>query len=174
MLFNPDPTKQAQEVTFSTKSHSPKYPDLYFYNLVLKKLKTEKHLGLNLDERLNFGKHLKDKFAIANKGIGMLKNFMIFFPRHSLVTLYKACVQPHLDYADIVYNKPNNMNVCNKIESFQYNVALARVIKGKLYQERGFEYLSSRRLLGNFCLFYKIVVKKSPNYLLHCVSTVNL
>ena len=34
-VFNPDPTKQAQEVTFSRKSHSPKHPDLYFDNLVL-------------------------------------------------------------------------------------------------------------------------------------------
>ena len=29
MVFNPDPTKQAQEVIFSRKSHSPKHPDLY-------------------------------------------------------------------------------------------------------------------------------------------------
>ena len=28
MVFNPDPTKQAQEVIFSRKSHSPKHPDL--------------------------------------------------------------------------------------------------------------------------------------------------
>ena len=33
-------------------------------------------------------------------------------------------MRPHLDYADIIYNKPNNMSVCNKIESLQYNAAL--------------------------------------------------
>ena len=37
MVFNPDPTKQAQEGIFSKKSHSPKHPDLYFINLVVEK-----------------------------------------------------------------------------------------------------------------------------------------
>ena len=73
MVFNPDPTKQAQEVIFSRKSHSPKHSDLCFNSLVVEKVKTQKHLGLKLDKKLNFKEHLKDKFAIVNKGIGMLK-----------------------------------------------------------------------------------------------------
>ena len=40
MPFNPDPTKQAEEVVFSRKSHSPKHPDLYFNNLAVEKVKT--------------------------------------------------------------------------------------------------------------------------------------
>ena len=51
MVFNPDPTKQAQEVIFSRKSHFPKHPDLYFNSLVVKNVKTQKHLGLKLDEK---------------------------------------------------------------------------------------------------------------------------
>ena len=41
MAFNPDPTKQAQEVIFSRKSHPPKHPDLYFNSLVVEKVKTQ-------------------------------------------------------------------------------------------------------------------------------------
>ena len=142
-------------------------------------MKTQKHLGLKLDGKLNFKEHLKDKFAIVNKGIGMLKKLSNFLPRHSLLTLYKAFIQPHLDYADIIYDKPNNMNICNKIESLQYNAALAitGTIRGsskeKLFQELGFEYLSSRRWLRKLRLFYKIVVNKLPNYLYNYVSIVN-
>ena len=71
------------------------------------------------------------------------------------------------------------MNICNKIESLQYNAVLAitSAIRGpskeKLYQELGFEYLTSRRWLRKLCLFYEIVVNKSPNYLYNYVSTVN-
>ena len=71
------------------------------------------------------------------------------------------------------------MNICNKIGSLQYNAALAITgairgsSKGKLYQELGFEYLSSRRWLRKLCQFYKVVVNKSPNYLYDYVSTVN-
>ena len=107
-----------------------------------------------------------------------MKKLSNYLPRHSVVTLYKAFLQPYLDYADVIYDKPNNMNICYKIESLQYNAALAitGAIRGpskeKLYQEVSFEYLSSRRWLRKLCLFYKIVVNKSPN-LYNYVSTVN-
>ena len=39
MLFNPDPTKQDQEVLFLRKSLSTKHPDLYFNSLVVEKVK---------------------------------------------------------------------------------------------------------------------------------------
>ena len=39
MLFNPDPTKQDQEVLFLRKSFSTKHPDLYFNSLVVEKVK---------------------------------------------------------------------------------------------------------------------------------------
>ena len=150
MVFNPDPTKQAQEVIFSRKSHSRKHSDLYFNNLVVEKVKTPKHLGLKLDQKLNFKKHLKDKFAVVNKGIEMLKELSNYLLRHSIVTLYEAFILPHLAYTDIIYDKPNNLNIFNKIESLQYNAALAitGAIRGsskeKLYQELGFQCLRSR------------------------------
>ena len=144
MVFSPDSTKQAQEVIFFRKSHSRKLPDLYFNIIVVEKVKTQKHLVLKLDKTLNFRKHLKDMFATVNKGIGMLKKLNNYLPRHSLLTLYKLFTGPHLDYADIIYGKPNNMNICNKIEGLQYNGALAIIgaaresSKEKLYQELRF------------------------------------
>ena len=142
-------------------------------------MKTQKHLGLKLDEKLNFREHLKNKFPFVNKGIEMLKKLSNYLPRHSLVTLYKVFIRPHLDHADIIYDNQNNMNICNKIESLQDNAALAitgairRSSKEKLYQKLGFECLSSRRWFRKICLFYEIVVKKSPNYLYNHISTVN-
>ena len=71
------------------------------------------------------------------------------------------------------------MNIFNKIEILQYNAALAITgtirwsSKEKLYQELGFGYLISRRWFRKLCLFYKIVVNKSPNYLYNYVSTLN-
>ena len=82
MGFNQDPTKQAQELIFSRKSHSSKHLDLYFNGLVVEKVKTQRHLALKLDEKLNFKEHLKDKFAIVNKGNEMLKKLSNYLPRH--------------------------------------------------------------------------------------------
>ena len=173
--FLPRSNQTSSGSYFFRKSHSLKHPNLYFNSLVVEKVKTKKHLGLKLDEKINFKEHLKDKLAIANKGIGMLKKLSNYLPRHSLKTLYKGFMRPHLDYADIIYNKPNNMSICNKIESLQYNAALTiagdirESSKEKLYQELGFKYLSLRRWLRKLCLFYKIIVNKSPNYLYNYV-----
>ena len=126
MVFNPDLTKQAQEVIFSRELHSLKHPDLYFiYSLVVEKVKIRKHLRLKLDKRLIFRENSRCKFAIVNKGIGMLKKLSNYLAHHSLVILYKTFIRIHLDYANIIYDKPNNMDICNKIESLQYNAALA-------------------------------------------------
>ena len=83
-----------------------------------------------------------------------------------------------LDYADIIYDQPNNINICNKIESLQYIAtlpitgAIRGLSKEKLYKELAFEYFSSTRL-RKLCLFYKIVVNKSRSYLYYYISTVN-
>ena len=79
-------------------------------------------------------------------------------------------MRPHLDYADIIYDQPNNLDLCNKIETCQYNAALAITgairssLKERLYQELGFKYLSSWRWLRKLCTFYKIVRNKSSAY----------
>ena len=150
MSFNPDPLKQAVEVVFSTKSISTQLPILTFNGSTICSIKSHKHLGMILDKKLSFNHHLKEKIAKANKGIGMITRLYTYLPRHTLINIYKAFVRPHLDYGDIIYDNPIE-SFCNKIESVQYNAALAitRAIRGtsrgKLYQELGFEYLTDRR-----------------------------
>ena len=54
MLFNPDPTKQAQEVLFSRKKNTQNHPTLSINNIQVERASSRKHLGLKLDERLSF------------------------------------------------------------------------------------------------------------------------
>ena len=62
----------------------------------------------------------------------MITRLYIYLPRHTFINIYKAFVRPHLDYGDIIYDNPIIDSFCNKIESVQYNVALAitRAIHG--------------------------------------------
>ena len=46
-------------------------------------------------------------------------------PWQVLLTIYKSLVRPHLDSGDIIYDQPNNESFCQKLESYQYNAALA-------------------------------------------------
>ena len=153
MLFNPDPQKQAQEVIFSRKTIKAPHLSVVFNNVPAVQSSCQKHLGVYLDQKLNFTHHIKEKVTKANKGIAVIKKFQTKLPRNALLTIYKFFIRPHLNYADIVYDQPNNDFFENKLERIQYNAALAisGAIRGtsrdKIYKELGLESLQSRRSL---------------------------
>ena len=85
----------------------------------------QKHLGLYLDEKLNFSHHIKEKISKAYRGNGVIKKLQNNLPRQSLLTIYKSFIRPHLDYGDVVCDQPHNETFCSKLESVQYNAAIA-------------------------------------------------
>ena len=179
MEFNPGISKQAKEVIFSTKNKKVPHPDLTFNNINVTKTTVHKHLGLLLDEKLSFKDHINEIFRKAAKGINIIRKLRYFLPRTSLLTIYKSFIRSHLDYVDVIYDQPNNSSLVKRIESIQYNAALAitGAIRGssteKLYHELGLEYLSSRRWLRRLSLFFKIIKNKSPNYLYELIPKPN-
>ena len=168
MSFNPDISKQAQEVIFSRKAVKASHPAVFFNDTPVACCSTHKHLGMYLDEKLNFGHHITEKIAKANKGIGVIKKLHNVLPRRALLTIYKCFIRPNLDYGDFTYNQPNNDSFCSKIESIQYNAALAitGAIQGtsqtKLYTELGLE---SPQWFRYLCTLYKIKTTGLPPYL---------
>ena len=78
-----------------------------------------------LDEKPNFESHLKKTCLKFNKGIGVIKKLQNILLRQALLTIYESFVRPHLDYGYIIYDQPKNERFCQKIESYQYNAALA-------------------------------------------------
>ena len=180
MEFNPDPTKQATEVLFSCKKSSQNHPQLIFNGIAVAKVNDQKHLGLILDSRLSFEKHINEKIIKAKKNVGIPKHLSKFLPLKTLDQMYKALVRPNLDYCDIIYHIPSRQNqaplgvalnlVMEKVERIQYQSALA--ISGawygsnraKLYEELGWEALSDRRMgrrilqiLGIYLWIYSII-----------------
>ena len=125
MIFNPDPKKQAQEVIFSPKSKAMLHPPLVFNNNNVIETTSPKHLGIILDTRLSFEKHLETVLCKINKTIGLIRKLQNLLPRTALITLYKAFVRPHLDYGDIIYDQAHNASFHQKLESLQYNICLA-------------------------------------------------
>ena len=62
MSFNPDPTKQAQELIFSRKVQTTNHPPLSFNENVVPKTTLQKHSGMLLESKLNFSEHIKISF----------------------------------------------------------------------------------------------------------------
>ena len=112
MIFNPDLSKQAQEVTFFRKINKINHPTITFNTVPVACAPCQKHLGLYFDEKLNFNHHINVNISKANKGIGIIKRLSHILPRKS----YKSFIRPHLDYCDVIYDQPNNESFCRKIE----------------------------------------------------------
>ena len=92
MHCNPDKSKQAQEIIFSLKTQKVIHPPAIFNNMPVVRSSCQKHLGIYLDEKLNFSNHIKEKTSKANKGIGILRKLYKVLPRNSLITIYKSFI----------------------------------------------------------------------------------
>ena len=92
MSFNPDPQKQAVEITFSRKKTEIDHPVILFNNIPVKKVNEHKHLGIILDSKLSLSAHINSAISKKRRGIGLLKYLSKYLPRHTLNELYKLYV----------------------------------------------------------------------------------
>ena len=97
MNFNTDLSKQAQEVIFSRKTVKVSHPSITFNTGPVACTACQEHLGLYLDEKINFDDHINAKILKAEKRIGIIKRLSNTLPRKFLLTIYKSFVRPQLD-----------------------------------------------------------------------------
>ena len=143
-------------------------------NNVIKKYSHHKHLDFVLDSKVDFKFHVDQKIKKCNKLIGLIRRLPVNVPRNALLTIYKSFIRPHLDYGDILYDKPENENFQNKLEKVQYRACLAitGAIQGtsrqKPFNKLGLDLLSKRvkdvGVTNLFC-FHKILNGFLPKYL---------
>ena len=183
LVFNPDISKQAVEIVFSTKKIKSILVPLIFNNIPVKKVEETKHLGMILDSELNFESHISEKLAKARKGLGVMKQLKKWVDMQTLENIYKLYVRPHLDYGDIVFDtadltqteifsfKNTNDKISIEIETIQYQAA--RIVTGawkgsstmKLYNILGWESMKNRRVMRKLSLIFETLKDKSPRYL---------
>ena len=63
---------QMENVIFSRKKNPSNHNDIYFSNMPLNRKTTQKHLGLYLDAKLNFSKHINKKTKKTVKCISVI------------------------------------------------------------------------------------------------------
>lgn len=131
----------------------------------------QKHLSVYLYAKLNFPHHIKEKVAKANKGIAVMEQLQTNLPWIILLTMSKFFIRPHLGYALIIHDQPNNNFFINKLERIQYITALAitgaiiETSRGNIYNQLGRESLKSRKRLHRLCTIHKIKTSSLPPYL---------
>ena len=75
MIFNPDVSKQPQNVVFSHKVVTTNHVTLYFNNDSVITENFQRHFGLFLDSKLNLPDHINEKIKKATKGINVIFPF---------------------------------------------------------------------------------------------------
>ena len=101
----------------------------------------------------SFHKHIHCLLNKTSKIIGLIGKIKPVILKATLLTIYKYCLRPDLDYED---NCAFNTSVQNKLESVQYNAALSitGTIKGssreKRYDELALILLKSRQWYQKF------------------------
>ena len=86
---------------FQEKNKSKSYDHLSVNNVHVERSSYQKHLGIILDEKLNFNKHIDSAISKVNKGISVIKKLRHISLWTSLVTNYEALLRPLLDHGDI-------------------------------------------------------------------------
>ena len=81
---------------------------MYFDCKADKPTQIHKHLGMMLDSNLSYEHHTKAILNKVNKAIGLLRKFQLILPRHSLISIYKTYIRPHLYYGDVIYDRAFN------------------------------------------------------------------
>ena len=104
MSFNPDPSKQVQEVVFTRKVKKVVHPSFFFNTKPVQQVSSQKHLGLILDTSLMYDEHIRVITSKVSKSIGLLRKLNNRLPQSSLITDCKSFMRPHLDYSDIIFD----------------------------------------------------------------------
>ena len=111
--------------------HKTKYADTQLQlereNEIVKKVKNTKVLGVQLDENLNWEKHIDYISSKVSSGIGAIKR------QSTLVKVYNALIQPYFDYCSEVWDCFNK-GLSDRLQKLQNRVA--RLIMG-LKNEHG-------------------------------------
>ena len=124
----------------------------------------EKDIGVTIDSSLSFNQHISQKINKANSVLGQICRTFENKDKTTMITLYKALVRPHLEYANQVW-APYLIKHITSIENIQRR--LTRMIPGLSelsYEQRlrvlNLPSLSYRRLRGDMIELYKIITNK--------------
>ena len=157
MRYHPEKTSAMQ---ISTRNKCLPEPEYYMNNKRLNVSYEEKYLGVIIDSKLTFDKHISAKINKANSVMGIIRRTMEYMDEEIFRLLYTAMVRPHLEYANPVWC-PFLKKHINAIENVQRRAT--RLVPGLAelsYPERlrrlRLPTLSYRRYRGDMIEVFKI------------------
>ena len=118
MAFHPD---KCSVISF-TRSKSPPLNNYTLHGQTLEKVTSTKYLGVTLEAKLDFTKHIENICANANRALGFLRRNLKVCSSRIKEMAYKAMVRPIVEYACTVWD-PNTDKLTQSLEKVQRRAA---------------------------------------------------
>ncbi|XP_063446842.1 uncharacterized protein LOC134726372 [Mytilus trossulus] len=127
----------------------------------LETVECEKDVGVNIDSKLKFDKHIQTQVNKANQLVGLIRRSFRYLDDKSFCLLFKALVRPHLEYASSVWS-PYKKKDIESVENVQRRATkMLPNLKDLSYEESlkllKLPTLRYRRLRGDMIETYKIL-----------------
>ena len=138
-------------------------PTLFLNSQPLELVTSFKYLGVTLTSKLSWTPHINALVAKSRKLIGLLfRNFYHNSSQHTLLTLYKTLVLPHLSYCSAVWDPPAsscNATSLEKVQKFALRMSCKEwsLDYPSLLLSAGLPSLVSRRKNSKVLLIYKFL-----------------
>ena len=171
--FNPS---KSESLLISRKRSNINHPDLRMDNNIIQEVNSHKHLGLTFSNDGTWHEHISNITSKAWTRINVMRKLKFKLDRRALEIIYFTFIRPILEYACVIFDNCTQYEL-NDIEKVQLEAA--RIVSGTtklvslalalLYQELGWEQLSSRRRKYKLVLFYKMQNGLCPAYLTQLV-----
>ena len=136
----------------------------------IKKVNETETLGMTIDQHLTWSKHVEEKSKKISLAIGALKRIRPFITIDVANKIYKAIIQPHLDYCSTVWDGLG-VTLLDKIQKLQNRAA--RIITQSSYytsassilEELGWDNVLTRWKKQKAILMSKTLNNRAPEYL---------
>ncbi len=95
---------------------------IHINNEPLHKVPISKYLGMFIDSNLKWDDHINKMIFKISAKIGILRSLRNIVPTDTLIQIFNAIVQPHLEYGDAVYDSASQESK-NRLQKIQTRAA---------------------------------------------------
>ena len=145
-------------------------PDLKINHKKIKQVCNATVLGVELDDKLSWNRHIDKVAKKVTSGIGAIRKIRDFVDRDTLISIYNALINPHFEYCSEVWDTLG-VGLSNRLQKLQNRAA--RVIMNfgndisgpEAIKALGWETLETRRAKSKAKTMYKVLNNLAPSSL---------
>ncbi len=153
-------------------------PKIQLNNCQVNFVHEHKHVGIWLNNKLDWKTHISKIASKANSRIGILRKFKYKLPRFVLNQIYLSFVRPTMEYGGplFAYEDDKELKILDNIQMEALHIvsgAKKRTSHEILKNEANWPDLSLRRTFQQVSVIHKAIHKKFPKYLLNSLPPMS-